>query len=322
MAESWRLILLLIPLLAGAIAIFFAFQLMKRYGTPFANSYFYYLVFLYIFGSYSLAGSGILEHLLGRMEVELKVIHSTRLYTIFLGIPFLVLSKFMLLRSSAEFFAKKVSRLFTLPYFIVCLIVFVLYGVFTVRLTYFDQGDYQVLIHMQHWVFFGFMIAMYLIIYFSILRHSRAMTDRYEKRFIRILGLLYLLYMVAGMAAFALRDLHVMVEHLFFFLFLSWHLVPLLFLNLYLEKYHGQTAAVQDDFESQLQAFAAAYEISKREKEVIQLISKGLSNQEISDSLYISLQTVKDHIHRIFVKTGVKNRVQLTNMIRSGKSES
>ena len=134
--------------------------------------------------------------------------------------------------------------------------------------------------------------------------------------------MLYLLYMVAGMAAFALRDLHVMVEHLFFFLFLSWHLVPILFLNLYLEKYHGQTAAVQDDFESQLQAFAAEYEISKREKEVIQLISKGLSNQEISDSLYISLQTVKDHIHRIFVKTGVKNRVQLTNMIRSGKSES
>ena len=41
--------------------------------------------------------------------------------------------------------------------------------------------------------------------------------------------------------------------------------------------------------------------------------------QEISESLYISLQTVKDHVHRIFVKTGVKNRIQLTNMIRSGK---
>ena len=322
MAESWRLILILIPLLAGAIAIFFSFQLMKRYGTPFANSYFYYLVFLYIFGSYSLAGSGILEHLLGRMEVDLKVIHSTRLYTIFLGIPFLVLSKFMLLRSTTEFFGKKVSLLFTLPYFMLCLIVFVLYGVSTVRLTYFDQGNYQVLVHFQHWVFFGFMVGMYLLIFFSILRHSRIMTDHYEKKFIRILGLLYLVYMIAGMVAFALRDLHVIIEHLFFFLFLSWHLVPILFLNLYLEKYHGQTAVVQDDFESLLKAFALAYEISKREKEVIQLISKGLSNQEISDSLYISLQTVKDHIHRIFVKTGVKNRVQLTNMIRSGKSES
>ena len=98
MGDSWRLILLLIPLLAGAIAIFFAFQLMKRYGIPFATSYFYYLVFLYIFGSYSLAGSGILEHLLSRMEVDLKVIHSTQLYAIFLGIPFIALSKYMLLK--------------------------------------------------------------------------------------------------------------------------------------------------------------------------------------------------------------------------------
>lgn len=292
---------------------------MKRYDTPFVSSYFYYLVFLYIFGTYSLAGSGILEHLLGRMEVDLKLIHSTRLYAIFLGIPFLVLSKFMLLRSSAEFFSRKVSSRFTLPYFIICISVFVLYGIFTVRLTRFDQGEYQVLIHLQRWVFFGFTISMYMAIFISVLRHSRAMTDHYEKRFIRVLGSWYFLYMITSMAAFALRGLHVIAEHIFFFLFLSWHLIPILFLHLYLEKYHGQTSIVQDDFESKLMAFAEKYEISKREQEVIQLISKGLSNQDISDSLYISLQTVKDHIHRIFVKTGVKNRVQLTNMIRSGK---
>jgi len=319
MAESWRLIFLLIPLLAGAIAIFFSFQLMKRYGVPFANSYFYYLVFLYIFGTYSLAGTGILEHLLNRMEVDLEVIHSTRLYTILLGIPFLVLSKFMLLRSTTEFFGKKVSALFTLPYFIICMSAFVLYGIFTVRLTRFDQGEYQVLIHLQHWVFFGYSIVMYLLIFMWVMQQSRSMTDNYEKKFIRILGLWYVLYMVGSMTAFAFLGLHVIVEHIFFFLFLSWHLIPILFLNLYLEKYHGQTTVVQVDFKSKLKAFAEKYEISKREQEVIQLISKGLSNQEISESLYISLQTVKDHIHRIFVKTGVKNRIQITNMIRSGK---
>ncbi len=124
--------------------------------------------------------------------------------------------------------------------------------------------------------------------------------------------------MVVTTATLALANLHVMVEHIFFFLFLSWHLVPILFLSLYLEKYHGQASTLQEDFESKLISFADKYEISKREREVIQLISKGLSNQEISESLFISLQTVKDHTHRIFVKTGVKNRVQLTNIIRSG----
>jgi DNA-binding CsgD family transcriptional regulator len=318
MADYWRLILLLIPLLAGAISIFFAFQLMKRYGIPFAISYFYYLVFLYIFGTYSLAGSGILEHLLNRMDVELKVIQSTQLYAIFLGIPFIALSKFMLLKSTSEFFGQRISSFFTIPYFIICMGAFVIYGVFVVKLTRFGQGEIALLLDLQKWLFFGFMVIMYLATFWNIIFLSRGMTDHYEKRFIRLLGFLYLLYMGVSTAAFALMHLHVVVVHIFLFLFLSWHLVPILFLSLYLEKYHGQASTVQQDFGSKLSAFADKYEISKREREVIQLISKGLSNQEISESLFISLQTVKDHTHRIFVKTGVKNRVQLTNMIRSG----
>jgi DNA-binding NarL/FixJ family response regulator len=90
-------------------------------------------------------------------------------------------------------------------------------------------------------------------------------------------------------------------------------------MGIYLEKYHSDKTTLQTDYETLLNSFTSKYEISKREREVIQLISKGLSNQEISDALYISLQTVKDHTHRIFTKTGVKNRVQLTNLIRSQK---
>ena len=318
MADYWRLILLLIPLLAGAIAIFFAFQLMKRYGLPFTTSYFYYLVFLYIFGTYSLAGSGILEHLLTRMEADTKVLQSTRLYAIFLGIPFLALSKFMLLKSVTEFFGFRISSFFTLPYFIICMGAFVLYGIFVVRLTRFEQGEFLLLFHVQRWAFLGFMLIMYMATFWTVIFLSRGMTDHYEKRFIRVLGLLYLLYMGVAVAALVLGNLHLVLEHIFFFIFLAWHLVPILFLSLYLEKYHGEASSLQEDFESKLSAFVEKYEISKREREVIQLISKGLSNQEISESLFISLQTVKDHTHRIFVKTGVKNRVQLTNVIRSG----
>ena len=42
----------------------------------------------------------------------------------------------------------------------------------------------------------------------------------------------------------------------------------------------------------------------------------GKSNKEISDKLFISLQTVKDHVHNIFVKAGIKNRVQLSNLVK------
>ena len=148
--------------------------------------------------------------------------------------------------------------------------------------------------------------------------YSRKMADHYEKRFIRVFGSLYLLFMALSSTAFAFISVHTIVSHIFIFIFLSWHLIPILFLNLYLEKYHGQSSSLQDDFETKLIEFSGKFEISKREREVIQLICKGQTNQEIGDALFISLQTVKDHIHRIFIKTGVKNRIQLTNMIRSG----
>jgi DNA-binding CsgD family transcriptional regulator len=63
-------------------------------------------------------------------------------------------------------------------------------------------------------------------------------------------------------------------------------------------------------------SLAHAYGISKREGEVIQLVCQGLTNQEIADTLFISLKTVKDHNYRIYQKTGVRNRVELTQLVR------
>lgn len=50
--------------------------------------------------------------------------------------------------------------------------------------------------------------------------------------------------------------------------------------------------------------------LSKRELEVLQLIAEGLSNQEIADRLFVSLNTIKTHSGRIFEKLNVKRRTQ------------
>ena len=107
MAESLKLILIFIPLLAGAIAIFLAYQLMRKYPIPFVSSYFYYLVFLYIFGSYSLIGAGILEHLLTSMEADQHTIHTSRIFATLPGIPLLSLSLYALIRSFTEILVEK-----------------------------------------------------------------------------------------------------------------------------------------------------------------------------------------------------------------------
>jgi DNA-binding NarL/FixJ family response regulator len=52
-------------------------------------------------------------------------------------------------------------------------------------------------------------------------------------------------------------------------------------------------------------------ELTKREKEVLELICQGFSNQEISDKLYISQRTVERHRSSLLFKTNSKNSISL-----------
>lgn len=51
-------------------------------------------------------------------------------------------------------------------------------------------------------------------------------------------------------------------------------------------------------------------ELTKREKEILLLITKGKSNQEIADELFITLKTVKTHVSNILSKLNVQDRTQ------------
>jgi DNA-binding NarL/FixJ family response regulator len=51
--------------------------------------------------------------------------------------------------------------------------------------------------------------------------------------------------------------------------------------------------------------------LSDREKEIVQLVAQGYRNREIGEKLFISEQTVKNHLHNIFDKLGVSDRLEL-----------
>ena len=65
--------------------------------------------------------------------------------------------------------------------------------------------------------------------------------------------------------------------------------------------------------------FIASYEITEREKQIIELLMKGMQNKEIALRLFLSPSTVRNHLSNIFEKTKVKTRVELVRLIEKVK---
>ncbi|MBN1938120.1 MAG: hypothetical protein JW843_00940 [Candidatus Aminicenantes bacterium] len=84
---------------------------------------------------------------------------------------------------------------------------------------------------------------------------------------------------------------------------------------------HFQAAECREVLESpgpdDLAPYILEYGLTAREADVLLLLLAGKSYQAMKSDLFISLQTVKNHVSRIYGKTGVRNRVELANKIRN-----
>lgn len=82
--------------------------------------------------------------------------------------------------------------------------------------------------------------------------------------------------------------------------------------------YHlrSKFVALRSTRDTKLDRFFTKYNISNREQEILLLILNGDSKKSIEEKLFISAHTVKNHIYNIYRKLGIKNRVQLVNLIQ------
>jgi len=67
----------------------------------------------------------------------------------------------------------------------------------------------------------------------------------------------------------------------------------------------------------QEQLLARLQELTERERDVMQLVARGLPNKLIADQLSISVRTVEVHRARVFDKMEVKSAVELANVLRN-----
>ncbi|MBO0476686.1 helix-turn-helix transcriptional regulator [Vagococcus sp. DIV0080] len=64
----------------------------------------------------------------------------------------------------------------------------------------------------------------------------------------------------------------------------------------------------------ELSQFSKKYDLTQREQEVLALLLKHYSNQEIADELFLSIGTVKTHVHNIYVKLDINKRATLFSL--------
>ena len=159
------------------------------------------------------------------------------------------------------------------------------------------------------------LISLYLLFLGWILYRAAAIEPlELMALLLRRLGILTLVFAPASTLFYiisyrfpAVERLHISLDYIYFSV---WSLIAI---TVFLRYLSNPTALINEGKVSE--AFISAYKVTKREAEVVELISLGLSNQEIADRMYVSLTTVRTHIYHLFQKTGATSRVHLLRMV-------
>lgn len=152
-------------------------------------------------------------------------------------------------------------------------------------------------------------VVLLLLIDLVVRKYGIFEADR--RRVIRGFGFLMLLGFVPYAVAVLLPgsyDLHAaLVTQLWL------NVAPIVWIQRFFLPYHERLYLADSD--RVLDIVAGENKISKREREVMQLILEGKSNKQIQEQLFISHHTVKNHIYNLYQKMGIKSRSQLMSLV-------
>jgi len=310
MIQLLTITILTIGVVIGFYAIALLQQLRKKFAHAYLNSFFYYQILIWLFGLYGIIGNLILREILPKFGIKLAGIESFFLFFPLLGIPFLIAAWFLQIKMAAELCNKKTTQHQAIFYFLFTTLAFLLYGFYVLKL---PESEIFVLKEAKKNIFLGYgvvelIIQGYIVSY--IILNAISFKSKTRRLFlIRFAGILVAIA-VFKVVSLYFSNIHLAIG-LYFILIYFAGLIPLIFLT----KNQLEISFPKNN-QNEINLFAQ-YSITPREKEIIIEICKGKTNQQIADSLFITLQTVKDHAYHIFQKTGVKNRVQLTQKFQN-----
>jgi len=302
----YLLFMLSVALASGGIIL--ASRLRTNYRTELFSTLLYFLVFIYTFGFYGIWGQVLIKAFLAPyINAGLNERFSD--IAMFMGLPFLVFAWLMLVQFASGISGWRSSKWFIFGFLFFNFSMLILLGYLIAREETFEPAtlimNYFIVMNLLYSV-----LASY-IIHFP--KQSRTIIHEYDRRIIA--PVLFLIMATQGTPLLFYKS-QLWLGAIFILAFFAGNtFLPVWFTYGTLLSLSSAEPLKDASFGE----FCRKYEVSPRESEIIREICNGLSNKEISNKLFISLQTVKDHTHRIYIKTNVKSRVQLINLVKELK---
>jgi DNA-binding CsgD family transcriptional regulator len=275
----------------------------------------YQQIFLFSFFIYAIWGNLALRQIVSDLSLNNELFGKLALFIPLLGIPFLLVSWLMLLKFGFNVNGFRISGRWILIYFAGFTSLLTI-AAFLFQNNYFeipaDPDQFVIRLFVSVNLFIHFLFAVPFMV-------SESQSAMIFKKF-QIRKCLYIY--ISGVGIYSVMLWYYGV---FGFISTAGSILLLFFSSAILPACIKYTSRPEEIIvppaNNSFEIFCTEFKISRREAEIIREICTGKTNKAIAEKLFITLQTVKDHTHRIYTKTQVKSRVQLANLVREKTGE-
>lgn len=295
----------------AAIQVFWILRLQKNYPHKFLAYLLYSIVVSSVYGLINFGGKQLISEII---KDNMEVIVVNQIVTT-IGLPFLMAAFYFLLLFYTELRQGKCYKVFKIGYWITQLLAFAAYiaivsQVLDLRESFQDYYLFYYLSNTQFVIIISIFLGNLFLVKF--VKHST------KKKFVSAIIVADLLSFSITFILLEKIDLSIFFSNASFYTFIS-HIyfltsfTPIIIIWYFLKKY----PSLYDIQKSEViidENLYTAYNIKAREKEIIKLVTKGNTNDEIAETLFISPQTVKNTLSAIYKKVGVRNRIELRNL--------
>jgi len=302
-------VLFLVSILASALLLGLSFVFKTKYQARYLDFYFYFIIVVVSYGFVNWIGPSFIINFL---EVSSDKSINAVLLFIACAVPLALLKLYLFILLFLKLLELPFNQYFIKLFYAISALLIIIAAYVLSQ----DIGEENLVNSHNFLTLLGVLIivASFMSIFY-FLSKIETLENKTLQKYGRNFGWAYLLaYFIYAspyyLAYFA--DLS-RYQDVSAYLYYAMHLVPMIFLKQFAQL-HQQIYPAHATNSINLDHIIEKYDISKRERTILELVLTGKNNSEIAELLFISPNTVRNHIYNIYGKTQVKNRIQLKTL--------